>query len=230
MYRENGRLMPRNPTTADPQAVAHARKIVRALIKLYPDTYCALIHQNAYELLVATILSAQCTDARVNQVTPALFAKYPDASALALAKQGDLESIIRSTGFFRAKAKNLIAMANGLVEKHGGEVPNDLDALTALAGVGRKTAHVVMGNAFGNAEGIVVDTHVKRLSYRLGLTTQLEPEPIERDLVKLVAKKEWINFSHRLIDHGRAVCRAISPRCSDCALAPICPKRGVAQR
>lgn len=219
--------MARNPDPPDTERLAQARRVVRALVKLYPEPECALVHRNPYELLVATILSAQCTDARVNLVTPALFARYPDAAALALAQQNELEAIVHPTGFFRAKAKNLIGMAGGLIADHGGEVPADLDALIALPGVGRKTAHVILGVAFKKAEGIVVDTHVKRLSYRLGLTEEVEPVPIEYDLVTLIPRKHWIDFSHRLIDHGRAVCRAISPRCSECTLAKICPKRGV---
>lgn len=219
--------MPRIPHPPTPERIRHAKRVVKALEKLYPDAHCALIHKNAYELIVATILSAQCTDARVNLVTPSLFKKYPDAKSLAAAKPAELEEIIRSTGFFRAKTKNLIGMARGAVELHGGEIPNDLEALTNLPGVGRKTAHVVLGNAFRKADGIVVDTHVKRLSYRLGLTDETTPEAIERDLVALVPKKHWIDLSHRLIDHGRAVCKAISPRCPECALLRLCPQRGV---
>jgi endonuclease-3 len=194
---------------------------------LYPDAHCALIHKNAYELIVATILSAQCTDARVNLVTPTLFRRFPDAASLATAKTSELEDIIRSTGFFRAKTKNLIGMAQAVVARHEGEIPSDLEALTNLPGVGRKTAHVVLGNAFGKAEGIVVDTHVKRLSYRLGLTDETTPEAIEHDLVGIIPKKYWIDLSHQLIDHGRAVCKAISPRCAECSLLKLCPQRGV---
>ena len=219
--------MARHSNAPTPERVAQARRVVRTLAKLYPDSECALIHRNAFELIVATILSAQCTDIRVNMVTPALFACYPDAASLALANPLELEKIIHSTGFFRAKSKNLIGMACRLVELHGGEVPEDLNSLTELPGVGRKTAHVVLGVAFQRAEGVVVDTHVKRLCFRLGLTDELDPIPIERDLVALVPKKEWIQLSHRLIDHGRAVCRAISPRCHECTMAPICPRRGL---
>jgi endonuclease-3 len=206
---------------------AQAKQVVRALRRLYPTAKCALDHRNAYELLVATILSAQCTDARVNRVTPALFARYPDARALAGAHADDLESLIHSTGFFRAKAKNLLAMAALVVAEHGGEIPLDLDALTALPGVGRKTANVVLGNAFGVASGVVVDTHVKRLAARLGLTTATDPVHVERDLIRLVPRKEWIDLSHRLIEHGRRTCAAQRPRCRDCGLATICPKVGV---
>jgi endonuclease-3 len=178
-------------------------------------------------LLVATILSAQCTDLRVNLVTPALFTRYPDAAALASATLEDVETIIRSTGFFRAKAKNLVAMATQLVNQHGGEVPADLDALTKLPGVGRKTANVVMGNAFQIASGIVVDTHVKRLAFRLGLTRSTDPETIEQELGALIPRSEWINFSHRLIEHGRKVCDARKPACHVCTLRDVCPKLGV---
>lgn len=207
---------------------AQARRVVRALAKLYPESHCALVYRDAYELLVATILSAQCTDVRVNLVTPALFARFPDARSLAEADQEEIEGLIHSAGFFRAKARNLIGMAKAVVALHGGEIPADLDALTALPGVGRKTAHVVLGNAFGIASGVVVDTHVKRLSYRLGLTDATDPEPIERDLAALVPRKQWVDFSHRMIDHGRKVCLAQRPRCEACALARICPRRGIA--
>jgi endonuclease III len=212
----------------DPKA--HARRVVLALERLYPDSRCALVHRDPYELLVATILSAQCTDVRVNLVTPSLFARYPDATALSRAERGALEELIHSTGFFRAKAKNLQAMAAFLVERHGGAVPADLDALTALPGVGRKTANVVMGNAFGVASGVVVDTHVKRLSYRLGLTQGRDPKLIERDLIAQVPKKHWVDLSHRLIEHGRKVCVARKPRCDACELASLCPQVGVAAR
>jgi len=219
--------MPRTSAPIDPARRTHTRKVVRALAKLYPEAHCALIHRNAYELLVATILSAQCTDIRVNLVTPALFAAYPDASSLAIADQAEIERLIHSTGFFRAKSKNLIGMAQRVVALHAGAIPNDLDSLTKLPGVGRKTAHVVLGNAFGIASGVVVDTHVKRLSYRLGLTDASDPELVERDLVAMVDRKDWIDLSHRLIDHGRAVCHARKPLCGVCALATLCPRRGV---
>jgi endonuclease-3 len=199
------------------------------LKELYPDPRCALVHENAYQLIVATILSAQCTDARVNLVTPTLFAHYPDAQALSQAKQEDVETIIRSTGFFRAKSRNLIGMGRAVVERHHGEIPAELDALTELPGVGRKTAHVVMGNAFGIASGVVVDTHVKRLAMRMGLTTKTDPGVIEHELAALTPRKEWINLSHRLIEHGRAVCRAVNPACSICELRTICPRVGVAE-
>lgn len=220
----------RNPARDGTDRGVAARRVVRALKRLYPDATCALVHANPFELVVATILSAQCTDARVNLVTPALFARYPDARALANARQEDVEALIHSTGFFRAKAKNLIGMARGLVELHGGVVPADLDALTSLPGIGRKTAHVVLGTGFGVPSGVVVDTHVKRLAYRLGLTDARDPETVEQDLAAVVPRGEWINLSHRLILHGRAVCFARRPRCEACALVAFCPRRGVAEQ
>jgi endonuclease-3 len=213
-----------------PELKRHAGRVVEALERLYPDSRCALEHRGAYQLLVATILSAQCTDARVNLVTPALFARYPDAASLAAADPSELEQLIHSAGFFRAKARNLKAMAARLVEHHGGDVPADLDALTKLPGVGRKTANVVMGNAFDVASGVVVDTHVKRLAHRLGLTVNRDPKVVERDLIALVPKNHWVNLSHRLIEHGRKVCVAKKPRCEACSLADLCPKIGVANR
>jgi endonuclease-3 len=201
--------------------------VIEALLRDYPDAHCALRHADAYQLLVATILSAQCTDVRVNMVTPELFRRYPDSSSLAKADPAELEGLIRSTGFFRAKARNLLTMANQIVERHGGKVPMDLKAFTALGGVGRKTANVVVGTAFGTAEGIVVDTHVKRLARRLGLTASSSPEQIERDLMRVIPRKEWVDLSHRLIQHGRKVCVARRPRCDACALEAICPRIGV---
>ncbi len=205
---------------------ARARRIVRKLAQLYPDAHCALNHQDPLQLLVATILSAQCTDARVNLVTPALFARYPDARAFATADCKELEGYIQSTGFFRNKARNLIACCQALVERHGGEVPATMEDLVPLAGVGRKTANVILGNAFG-VPGITVDTHVGRLSRRLGLTTDTDPTKVERDLMVLIPKKEWTMFSHRLIFHGRRVCHARKPDCASCGLAKLCPKVGV---
>jgi endonuclease-3 len=202
---------------------AHAGVLLDRLLALYPDAHCALDFTNAFELLCATILSAQCTDKRVNLVTPALFARYPDAAALAAADPDELEAIIRSTGFFRSKAKSLIGMATGLVERHGGEVPADMDALTALPGVGRKTANVILGNAFGRNDGIVVDTHVTRLSNRLSLTRESDAVKIERALVPLFPQERWTMLSHLLIEHGRQVCDAKRPRCGDCVLSDVCP-------
>jgi endonuclease III len=205
----------------------HSETIVAELARQYPDARCALDFRNLFELTVATILSAQCTDKRVNMVTPRLFEAYPDAASLAHAEPAKLESIIHSTGFYKAKAKNLIAMAKGLVEKHGGQVPENMEELTKLAGVGRKTANVVLGVGCGKAEGIVVDTHVTRLSRRMGLTKQQSAVPIERDLLKLVPQQERVLISLRMIDHGRAVCKAGRPACNKCSLETFCPKIGV---
>lgn len=204
-----------------------AAAIGEALAAAYPDATCELDHRSPYELLVATILSAQCTDARVNQVTPALFARFPDATTLAAADPIELEALIRTTGFFHAKAKSLLGMARGLVERHGGEVPTDLDALTGLPGVGRKTANVVLGTAFRIASGVVVDTHVSRLSSRLGLTAAPDPVAIEQDLMRQFPSDAWIDLSHRLIRHGRRVCAARKPACDRCPLAKLCPRVGV---
>lgn len=218
----------RKPSTSDPSdRKGQARRVVRGLARLHPEADCALRHADAFQLIVATILSAQCTDARVNLVTPQLFHRFPDAAALAHAELPELEALVHSTGFFRAKAKNLRAMARALMECHAGQVPKDLDALTRLPGVGRKTAHVVLGVAFRHPSGVVVDTHVKRLAFRLGLTDSTDPEIIERDLSAVVPRREWINLSHRLIQHGRLICVARKPRCSACGLAPLCPRRGI---
>ena len=215
----------RKRTPSNPRV--HARRVLDALHREYPEATCALVHADPYQLLVATILSAQCTDARVNMVTPELFRRYPDASSLAAAVPAELEAIIRSTGFFRAKSRNLLAMAGQVAQRHAGKIPEDLAALTALSGVGRKTANVVLGTAFGLAEGIVVDTHVKRLARRLGLAKGKTPEQIERELMEVVPRSEWVDLSHRLIQHGRRVCPARRPKCDACALAEICPKVGV---
>ncbi len=202
-------------------------KIVRGLAATYPEALCALNHESPFQLLAATILSAQCTDERVNLVTPALFSKYPAAPELALAKQDELEEIIRSTGFFRNKATNLIGMARAIVANHGGELPKTIEQLVQLPGVGRKTANVLLGTAFGIISGVVVDTHVKRISRLLGLTISENPEQIERDLMELVPRKEWINFSHRLIHHGRKICIARRPRCTECPLFANCLRVGL---
>jgi endonuclease-3 len=211
--------------TSDPVR-SRARRIVRLLTAAYPDAHCALRHEGPLQLLVATILSAQCTDARVNLVTPALFARYPDAAAFADAERRELEGLIRSTGFFRNKARNIIACCKQLVEKHGGEVPATMEELVPLPGIGRKTANVILGNAFGVA-GIPVDTHVTRLSRRMGLTEEINPVKIERDLARLIPEKEWTMFGHRMIFHGRQVCHARKPKCDGCALAGFCPRVGV---
>jgi endonuclease-3 len=213
------------------QAVARRRgvpdAVERALAAAYPDATSELRHRDAYELLVATILSAQCTDARVNQVTPALFKRWPDATRLARAGQTELEEAIRSTGFYRNKAKSLLGMARAVVERHGGAVPADMEALTTLPGVGRKTANVVLGTAFGLATGVVVDTHVARLAKRLGLTRQTDPVKIERDLMRKLPSSSWIGLGHRLILHGRRVCIARKPACERCPLGGVCPRVGV---
>jgi endonuclease-3 len=214
----------RIPGGKKPQAL----RVCSALQRAYPDATCALTHANPYQLLVATILSAQCTDARVNMVTPELFARFPSPSDLANAKSSELEAMIRSTGFFRAKTRSLLAMAKQLVDRHDGEIPRRLADLTVLAGVGRKTANVVLGTAFAIASGIVVDTHVKRLAKRLGLTSKTIPEQIERELMETIPRSKWIDFSHRMIQHGRRVCLARRPRCDNCSLAPFCPQIGVA--
>ena len=200
-----------------------AKDVVKRLGKAYPGAKCALDHRTPFELLVATILSAQCTDVRVNLVTPSLFAKYPTAKALAKAEQDDVEAIIRSTGFFRNKAKNLIGMARALMDRHHGEVPADMEELRVLPGVGRKTANVVLGNAFGMNEGVTVDTHVARLSKLLGLTRHTDPIKIETDLMALVPRQDWTIVSHLLIWHGRQVCIARRPKCGSCVLASLCP-------
>ena len=198
-------------------------EILRRLRAEYPDSHCALDHKTALELLVATILSAQCTDKRVNLVTPALFKRYPKAAAYAEAPLGELEEMVKTTGFFRNKAKSLKGLGMALVEKHGGKVPRSMDELRVLPGVGRKTANVVLGNAFGLNEGVVVDTHVGRLARRLGLSAEDDPVKVETDLMALVPQPDWTLWSHLLIDHGRAVCAARKPACGACVLAEICP-------
>ena len=221
------RRTPPNPARERlPARRERAARIARALARAYPDAWCALEHQNAFELLVATILSAQCTDAMVNQVTPALFRDFPTPAALAAAEPARVEEIVKRTGFFRQKTKAVQATARALVDAHGGEVPQEMEGLTTLPGVGRKTANVVRGTAFG-LPAIFVDTHVRRLAIRLGLTTDDDPERIEQDLQALLPPREWTRFAHRLIHHGRRVCVARRPRCSVCPLAPLCPRVGV---
>jgi endonuclease-3 len=213
--------------TTDPLR-RRAGRIVRRLARLYPDATCALHHDNPLQLLVATILSAQCTDARVNLVTPGLFARYPDAHAFATADPPELERLIQSTGFFRNKARNIIACCRLLVERHGSEVPDMMEDLVQLPGVGRKTANVLLGTAF-DTPGITVDTHVGRLSRRLGLTRATDPVKVEDDLTGLLPPREWTMFSHRLIFHGRQVCFARKPDCAGCGLAALCPRTGVVE-
>ena len=206
-----------------PPTAERTTAIAAQLATLWPDAIVELDHEDAYQLLVATILAAQSTDKLINTVTPALFAKYPDPSALARADQAELESMIFSTGFYRMKARHLIGMAQRIVESHGGQVPDTMDALIGLPGVARKTANVVLGSALGKNEGIVVDTHVSRLAPRLGLTTQTDPAKVEQDLMQLVPRDQWSIFAHRLIWHGRRVCHAKQPDCEHCTLAPLCP-------
>ncbi len=208
-------------------AKRHASRVAELLRQTYPDAECALGHESPLELLVATILSAQCTDQRVNMVTPALFKKYRTAAAFAASPAGVLEKEIQSTGFFNAKAKSIRGCCQKLADEHGGQVPQDLDALVKLPGVGRKTANVVLGTAYGIASGVVVDTHVARLSFRLGLTKQKDPVKIEQDLMALLPPAEWVNFSHRLIHHGRQICIARKPKCEICPLLADCPQNGV---
>ncbi len=202
-------------------------EILSRLKELYPDARCALDHRNAYELLCATILSAQCTDARVNLVTPTLFARYPTPFELARANPAEVEEIIKSTGFFRNKTRSLIGMAQALVSEHSGEVPRTMEELRRLPGVGRKTANVILGNAYNINEGVTVDTHVTRLSRLLGLSSERDAEKIETELMKLFPRESWGLLSHLLIFHGRNVCIARRPRCSDCALAQLCPSSAV---
>ena len=207
---------------------AHAAELLRRLRELYPDAHCELDHRSAYELLVATILSAQTTDKRVNLVTPRLFKTYPTAAALATARQEIVEEIIKSTGFFRNKAKSIVGMAGALVDRHSGQVPRTMAELVTLPGVGRKTANVVLGNAYGVDDGVVVDTHVARLSQRLGLTKHSDPARIEQDLMRLFPRESWTILAHLLIWHGRRICEAKKPRCEVCPLADICPSARVA--
>jgi endonuclease-3 len=202
---------------------APPREVFKRLQREYPDAHCELDHANAYQLLAATILSAQCTDRRVNMVTPALFARYPTAAALADARQEDVEELIKTTGFFRNKAKNLIGMANGVVTHFGGHIPKTIDELITLPGVGRKTANVILGNAFGLNQGVVVDTHIGRLSRRLGFTQETNPVKVEQVLMRLFPRKDWTLLAHLLIFHGRRVCEARRPKCEGCVLNDICP-------
>ncbi len=200
-----------------------AQSIIKILKKEFPEAKCALDHATPFQLLVATILSAQCTDERVNKVTPELFKRYPDAKALSLAPLATIEELIHSTGFYHNKANSLIGCAQALMQEYNGEVPQTLDELVVLPGVGRKTANVVLGNCFNIAEGVVVDTHVKRISFLLGLTKQTNVEKIEQDLMKVFKKQDWVLISHLIILHGRKTCIARRPKCSECVLQKICP-------
>jgi len=218
--------MPRETIEA---RTARLKKIIAGFQKTYPDAHCELDHQSPLELLIATILSAQCTDKRVNIVTADLFKKYRSAADYANAPPAELEQAIKTTGFFRNKAKNIKAACGAIIEKHDGKVPRTMEELTQLGGVGRKTANVVLGNAFGINAGVVVDTHVARLSHRLGLTNQKTPEKIEQDLMALVPQKQWALFSHWLIWHGRRRCFARKPDCAHCEVKKFCPQVGVAE-
>jgi endonuclease-3 len=210
-----------------PEEKRYAAKVVRRLNRAYPDAECALQFRTPLELLIATILSAQCTDSRVNVVTRDLFRKYCSAADYASARASRLEKEIQSTGFFRNKAKSIQAVCRALADEHEGKVPEDMDVLVDLPGIGRKTANVVLGTAFGIASGVVVDTHVSRISQRLGLTSEKAPEKIESDLMALIPKREWIDFGHRMIHHGRKVCSARKPKCDQCPMESICPRIGV---
>lgn len=201
---------------------ARVKKILATLDKMYPSAQCALVHRTAWELLVATILSAQCTDKRVNEVTPGLFQKYPMIQDFANANQAELAQDIRSTGFFNNKSKSLIGAARKIMTDFHGEVPKNIDDLLTVPGAARKTANVVLGTAFGIASGVVVDTHVQRVSQRLDLTKNTDPKKIEQDLMKIIPKTKWILFSHQIILHGRALCVARKPKCAECALDPLC--------
>jgi endonuclease-3 len=206
-----------------PALVKRARLIQRRLLRKYPDARCELDYRNPFELAVATVLSAQCTDKRVNLVTPVLFARYPGPAALAAAPIHDVEAVIRSTGFFRNKAKSITGLARAVVEKHAGKLPDSMDELIVLPGIGRKTANVILGNAFGKNEGVVVDTHIGRLARRLGFTRQDDPVKVERALVALFPRPSWTMLAHLLIWHGRRTCLARKPRCAECVVADLCP-------
>ncbi len=213
-----------------PDRKKRTAEIIKRLKKAYPDAHCALNHTNPFELLIATILSAQCTDERVNIVTADLFRKYRGPEDFVKVSQQELERDIHSTGFFRNKAKNIKAASQRLIDVYGGEIPRTMDEILTLGGVARKTGNVVLGNAFGIASGVVVDTHVSRLSQRLGLTDEKTPEKIERDLQELVPKKDWVMFSHWLIYHGRQICNARKPKCHECVLADLCPSYAIFTR
>lgn len=206
---------------------ARAIEVFARLKRAYPDAHCELDYETPLQLVMATILSAQCTDKRVNMVTPTLFKRFPTAQALADAQQEELEEIIKSTGFFRNKAKSLIGLGKALVERHGGAVPDSMESLVKLPGVGRKTANVILGNAFRKNEGVVVDTHVGRLSLRLGLTRETDPVKVERELMPLIPREDWTMLAHVLVFHGRRICYARTPKCEICVLSEICPSSTV---
>jgi endonuclease-3 len=217
----------KGPASRRAPAAKRAPEIYARLHRAYPDAHCALDFKSPYQLLVATILSAQCTDKRVNMVTPALFRRYPTPEALAAANPEALEEMIKSTGFFRNKTKSLIGMSAAIAERHGGDVPSEMEQLVKLPGVGRKTANVILGNAFDKNEGVVVDTHVTRLSRLLALTRHTDPVKIERDLMKLFPRDEWTLLAHLLIEHGRTICIARAPKCDQCVLSDLCPSSRV---
>jgi endonuclease-3 len=223
----NGKPKKKTAPRVSPHRKAQAARVLERLKADYPGATCALENETPFELLVATILSAQCTDARVNMVTPELFRRWPDAKAMAKAPIPQLEKVIQSTGFYHNKAKNIKAASQAMVDRHGGDVPRDIEAMVALPGVGRKTANVVLGTAFGMATGVVVDTHVARLSKRLGLTDHTDAVKIEQDLMQLIPQNEWVDFSHRMIFHGRQICMARNPNCPGCSMNSFCPKIGV---
>ena len=225
--KSNGKQPGSKPARPDAAKKAQAGRVVRRLKADYPAATCALENETPFQLLVATILSAQCTDVRVNMVTPELFRRWPSAAEMAHARTKALETVIQSTGFFRNKAKNIKAASQALMEQHNGQVPRDLDQLVALPGVGRKTANVVLGTAYGLATGIVVDTHVTRVSRRLGLTAQTDPVKIEQELMQIVPQAEWVDFAHRMIHHGRQICTARKPKCPECSMNKFCPKIGI---
>ena len=206
---------------------ARAIEVFARLKRAHPDAHCELDHETPLQLLMATILSAQCTDKRVNMVTPLLFERFPTAQALADAQQEELEEIIKSTGFFRNKSKSLIGLGKALVERHGGAVPDSMESLVKLPGVGRKTANVILGNAFRKNEGVVVDTHVGRLSLRLGLTRETDPVKVEQELMPLIPREDWTMLAHVLVFHGRRICYARTPKCEICVLSEICPSSTV---
>jgi len=217
----------RNLTSRTKAPAKRAPLIFSRLHAEYPDAHCALDFTTPFQLLIATILSAQCTDKRVNMVTPALFSRYPTPAALASAKPEDLEEMIKSTGFFRNKTKSLLGMAGAIADHHAGAVPSEMEELVRLPGVGRKTANVILGNAFGRNEGIVVDTHVTRVSQRLALTGQNDPVKIEQELMTLFPREQWTLLAHLLIEHGRRVCDARNPKCEQCVLSDLCPSSKV---
>ena len=210
-------------TSTNREGKRRTRAIIRLLKRAYPDAHCTLDHRNPLELLVATILSAQCTDERVNLVTASLFRKYRGCEDYLKVEQTELEKDIHSTGFYRNKAKAIQGACKMIMEEYGGRVPSDLESLLALPGVARKTANVVLGNAFNNPAGVVVDTHVQRLANRLGLSDEKQPEKIERDLTEIVPRKSWVKFPHLVIAHGRSICKARTPLCSECVLESLCP-------